>query len=305
MNGVLRGITRRAGRPQTARAMEFVFQGLTLAGLIAIMVGLVLFALSRQGVDAAVVLAILAGAIAAAGWLAVLSTLADLSGQHARDLRAKEILDALQSGREPPPFTLYLRPFAATDMIDDIVMESVSSVFRGPLIVTSTRLELEQQIERAARPLGQLVALGKPLEHVGAGRIEVKDEGWQDVVRKLFAHARLIVLLPSSRLGTRWEIDQLLSSSMIERTVIVDPPNPRNIRSRRYQQSAEWREVRAAFARKGYEIPQDSTAGQLLFYGGQRSPQAHARLDMNAEENITRFFRTVAELGRPAVKGAA
>jgi hypothetical protein len=49
----------------------------------------------------------------------------------------------------------------------------------------------------------------------------------------------------------------------------------------------------------------DSTAGQLIFYGSERSPQAHARLDMDAEENITRFFRTVAHLGRPAVKGAA
>jgi hypothetical protein len=232
--------------------------------------------------------------------LTLFSTLADLAGQHARDLEAGRIFDALKAGRKPPPFTLYLRPFAATNEIQSDTIEAlVRATARGPAIFASTSLELEQQIERAARRVGPLIALGEPLEHIGAGRIRIDEASWRSAVELLTDGAKLIILLPSSRPGTLWEVERLLNSNLIERTVVIDPPNPPKRARAKYRQSAEWEQVRNAFASRNFKLPADSRVGQLIYYGRQREPAVHARLDMDAEDNIARFFRRVIRLSRP------
>ena len=122
---------------------------------------------------------------------------------------------------------------------------------------------------------GPLVALGEPMEHVGAGRIRIGEDQWRDAVKLLSDHAALIILLPSSRPGTLWEVERLLESGLIARTIIVDPPNAAGGKNH-YDQGSEWAQVRAAFAQRGYVMPKDSRVGQLLYFGRERAPKASA-----------------------------
>jgi hypothetical protein len=293
MDRLLKSLVGRVATPHVARALEavcFLLLGLVVVGLVA--GGLLMF----DRIDSATTMIALEASaiILGACLMAILSRLAELSGQRARDIHAQALLAALRRGEEVAPFALYLRPFASTGEIDEEELAPLLVGTRTPgLGMISARYELEHQIERATRSVGPLVALGQPLEHIGAGRVAVDDKTWQEAVDLLTRAAALIVLLPSSRPGTQWEIGHILNGDMMQRTVIIDPPNASLRSGRRFNQPAEWGQVRAVFAERGYDMPADSKAGRMLFFGAGRAPVAAARLDIEAEGDIARFFRTV------------
>ncbi|MFT3723690.1 MAG: hypothetical protein QM773_08905 [Hyphomonadaceae bacterium] len=293
MDRLLKALVGRVATPRAARALEawcFVFLGLIVVGVVA--GGLLLFGRVNS---AAVLIGIEAAAIIlGASLMALLSRLAELFGQHARDIDAQALLAALRRGEGRPPFTLYLRPFASTGEIDEEELAPLLVGGRTPgLGMISARYELEHQIERATRKVGPLVALGLPLEHIGAGRIAVDETNWKEAVELLTRAAALIIMLPSSRAGTQWEISHILDGDMMQRTVIIDPPNMPPRPGRRFNQAAEWGRVREVFAQHGYDMPADSKIGRMLFFGAGRAPEATTRLDIEAEGGIARFFRTV------------
>ncbi len=214
--------------------------------------------------------------------------------QRGRDVTADQVWSALKTGRPPPhPFTLYLRPFASTDHIGTEVERFVRMrpVAGGPTILAmgSDRLEFESILERALRPIGPLVALGAPLEHMGAGRIRVDDSQWQDAIERLMEAARLIVLLPSSRPGTTWEVRTLLSAGRLAKTIVVDPPDHLGRSDRDYDPSAEWQEVRQAFASEGYAMPEDDPEGLLLYFGNQTTPVRSAKINLDGASSVKVF----------------
>jgi hypothetical protein len=298
MDGLIKLLARIAPVPGFARLMQGLSYIVVVAGLLG--TGLWLYQaiplreqhfqeyLGRIGV----------GLLGGAAWLAFFSRLGDFFGQRARDLRAKALFQRLSQGQAAgEAYTLYLRPFASTDAIRKEVMMAQSWIGAGAQVASlggTVDFELEAQLEKALRSIGPLVALGQPLEHVGAGRIAVTEETWKDAVMLLAKGARLIVLLPSARAGTLWEIDHLFESGLAGRTVILDAPNAE--RGGRFDQSQEWAQLREAFAARGYEAPKDSPVGAMVFYGAMKAPQLTARLDIDAEENIQRFVRRVGKL---------
>jgi hypothetical protein len=294
MNAVKRTIAAIA-TARTARVWEVIAYIAAIGWLAFVFVMLAALAQSAQlstlGLGLALLIAILVAGVGATG----LTWLADLFGQHARDIGAKSIFDQLRRG-EAPAYTLYLRPFAATDQIAD----SVSAAMIGPGALIAERVELEHQIERAVRRVGPLVALGQPLEHIGAGRIRVADAEWRDAIRLLMSKARLIVMLPSSRTGTLEEIGMILGSELIQRTVLIDPPNLRT--SRKYNQEKEWRRVQEAFTAANLTLPDDAKRGALVFYGDDSKADIE-RLDIDADDRIAAFFRNVLKQSSYSVRG--
>ena len=217
-----------------------------------------------------------------------------LFGQRKRDLAAASIYDGLDADGPPEtPFVLYLRPFSSTDALQETKVSAVQ-VQTGTkhIIIGTDKLEFETQIERAVRPIGTLVGLGDPLEHEGAGRIPVSDETWQDTITKLMTHAELIVMLPSPDGGTRWEVDTLLKSNRMEKTVIVDPPNAAS-RRKDYDPVSEWNEARDVFAGHGYTLPEDLPEGQLVYFGNEMEPSLTAQLSLDEVSEMRRFFKHV------------
>ncbi|MEO1337195.1 MAG: hypothetical protein AAFV29_16250, partial [Myxococcota bacterium] len=214
--------------------------------------------------------------------------------QRQRDIIAAGVWRALKGGNPPPhPFTLYLRPFASTDHIGTEVHTAIRMrpVASGPITLAmgSDRLEFEAEVERALRPIGPLVALGAPLEHKGAGRILVSDDEWRDAVERLMHYASLIVLLPSSRPGTTWEVKTLLSEGRLGKTIVVDPPDDLGQDTPEYDPSSEWREVRSAFAAHGFELPPDDPQGLLLYFGDQSQPLRKTQISLDGAASVKAF----------------
>jgi len=63
-------------------------------------------------------------------------------------------------------------------------------------------VDFERLLAIAVDSYAPLIALGRPGEQVGAGRILTTEERWQEDFRKLAEAARLILLMPSAHPGT-------------------------------------------------------------------------------------------------------
>lgn len=224
-----------------------------------------------------------------------LSFLSDYSGQNARDLEAQAILDAINAGQTPPPYVLYLRPFASTGRINmtdhagaPTAMLAVNTPTHGP----SERLELERQIQRSTGGIGPLIALGAPVEHLGAGRIQAPDSDWRAVIIALMRHARLILLLPSSRDGTLWEIGTLFDNNLIARTILIDPPNVERRRIERlYDHAVEWADIQSAFADRGYHLPDETKDGALIHFDPLTKVPVASRFPMARPHKLRALMR--------------
>lgn len=281
-----------AAGPKTARVLEGVFYILVAAALAGVCVAIGLIGASpladalRQGVA-------LGGAIVAGGALVTLfARVAELYGQRARDLEAEAIFQAVRAGRPAPPYSLYLRPFASTDSIEDY--GAAIAVPGAGLALSGERFELEAQVERATRRLGRLIGLGGQVEHIGAGRVTVGERAWREAIRTLMENARIIVMLPGARQGTLEEIEMVLGADLVRKTVFLDPPNLGA--SKRFDHAGEWKKVQAAFAAKGFELPDEDRRGSLLFYGREKAPALRERLHIDADDHIERLFGRVVKL---------
>lgn len=278
---LLKQIVSRTGAPGVARVLEIAGYAAAAAWLAGAFVFVPALMSGVALGDAQRAITVMATVLVAAIGLTALSIWAELYGQRARDIYANSVFAALQRGEKPRPYSLYLRPFASTNVIS-------ANVGFG---MQAERIELEAQIERACRPIGPLVALGAPLEHIGAGRIQVGDDAWRQAINLLLKHAQLIVMLPSSRAGTLQEISLILGSELITRTVMIDPPNLG--RSKTYDHSVEWAKVQAAFKQGSFELPDEQRGGALIFYGDSRKPLLREHLDIDADDRIERIFARI------------
>lgn len=301
--GVLKSIVGAFGAG-LARVLEVVFYLAAAAWLIAAMYRLTTLLLWADLTEIQLIGVLIGATVVAGLGVTFFSTFAELCGQRVRDLGARAVFDALRAGREPPPYTLYLRPFASTGVFETVGMGAATGGAGGSIsALVGAKIELEAQMERAVRPLGRLVALGRPLEHIGAGRLQVDDDKWKEAVRLLMSKARLLIVLPSSRIGTLDEIEMILESGLIERTVVIDPPNISQ--SKDFDHSAEWKHVQDAFAKRGFEVPRETRLGRLIFYGDARAPKYNERLDIDADDRIERIFRRVIRFTKARGRAAA
>jgi|GEM_PF-2790449 len=223
-----------------------------------------------------------------------------LYGQRGRDLRANKLAAALNAGEGATErFVLYLRPFASTDRIDTYTAQTFEIQGAQPGMVSHglapQRMEFERQVEEALRPFGLLVGLGRPLEHLGAGRIQISDEDWKMTIRRLMDAADLIVLLPSARGGTIWEVDQLLESGAIAKTIVIDPPNPPDAVADGFDLAAEWANIREAFAGHGYDLPPDNPRGVQIYFGDQKTPIKQTDLPFSSQGPLKSLARQVTQ----------
>jgi hypothetical protein len=79
----------------------------------------------------------------------------------------------------------------------------------------------EEQLADVLRPIGDLVAIGRPGEALptpGAARIYASDEEWKAVVKRQMQAARLVIIRAGGRENLLWELKQA-----------VETLNPRNL----------------------------------------------------------------------------
>jgi hypothetical protein len=147
--------------------------------------------------------------------------------QRARDEFARRVAASDVKG-----FFLYLRPFCSTGRLS-IILSHVQRWQTIPGRRTRTwrevdEIDLETEFARALEPYGNLVGLGHPGEHAGAGRAAIDDADWQGAFVSLAERADAIFVVPATTEGTSWELDQLLARrEWARKTYLVVPPSPR------------------------------------------------------------------------------
>ncbi len=165
-----------------------------------------------------------------------------------KDRLAREISKVLYAedfkGKKlPPDFALYLRAFMTTNKL----------IMNG--------LDLETVLAYSIAPVLPVIALGQPGEHLGAGRIQTSDEHWQEEIKRLFEKAKIIIIIPSHREGTLWEINNLKQSNYLSKTIFIMPPEM-TFYGKPY--SKTWNRAVKAAARHGVFLPTHFSKG-LVF----------------------------------------
>jgi hypothetical protein len=152
-------------------------------------------------------------------------------GQFRRDHSVKNLIDIIRTRSATnrsriPRFVLYLRPFSSTNKYVRR-RSALSDLSTGRFAVHTNEedTELEREVQRAFSGKGKVVALGKPGEHIGVGRISSTETTWQGDVRLLIEYANWIVCVPSSEAGILWETELLFSDETLSKTIFLMPPS--------------------------------------------------------------------------------
>lgn len=188
--------------------------------------------------------------------------------QRRRDRRAATLLARLLEtpGRPAPPYVVYLRPFSTTGRLTVTNPKPRWLPVLPSYFAHEATLEFETMLAEALPDKLPLVALGRPGEHVGAGRIAVSDEDWKGMFQRLIDSARWIVMIPSGEGETRWELQQLFAQDLLRKTIFVMPPA---LKKGGIDVAAYWAQVREIVATDGVQLPPYIPAGQLFQLGRQ------------------------------------
>ncbi len=167
--------------------------------------------------------------------------------QKRRDDYALSIFSDLkvETGQE---FALFLRPFYLTGKI----AQSESS---GTDHATAMTYEFEGEIIGALAELMPALALGKPGEAIGVGRILTDESTWQTAAAELMSRSALIICVPSAHHGTAWELEQIVQKRYLAKTLFFMPISVASFSSLQ-QQRDDWNQVVEFMARYGVSFPQ-------------------------------------------------
>ncbi|MGW3210079.1 hypothetical protein [Streptomyces sp. NPDC001135] len=130
----------------------------------------------------------------------------------------------LQSGA----YSLYLRSFE--DDLARTMLEQTEHRAPGPgAVLPDLRLSgltEEEQLAEALKPVAPMVAVGRPGERlplVGARRMYLPIDDWQETVRDLMVRARLVVIAVGPGAGLQWEFSEAVRLLPARRLLLLVP----------------------------------------------------------------------------------
>ena len=184
--------------------------------------------------------------------------------QQARnDLTAQRIMSELRANPEAPvaEFFLYLRAFETTGRLRVPLYLRLRKLSVGlNQLVTN---DVESYVSNAVRGVAPLIALGRPGEAIGAGRIVTEDANWMADIVTLMKRAKGILLVPSSRPGTLWEIETLKHEGLLNKVIFIMPPRTKG----RLDTRERWEVARQALNSYGLQAPEHHEQGLLFEVG--------------------------------------
>jgi hypothetical protein len=180
--------------------------------------------------------------------------------QSENDAEARLVLSQVRDEKRPArPYFLYLRAFETTRRLKAPLF--LLDLLTLGLSQLRTR-ELESFLSESLRKTGTLIALGHPGENFGAGRVTTSNKVWMSDIARLAHGAYGILLIPSHRPGTLWEIEHLEREGLLSRTIFVMPPE-----SRRFNWRSHWAQARRAMGQLGAALPEYENLGMLFTLG--------------------------------------
>ena len=125
--------------------------------------------------------------------------------------------------KDPRPPVIYLRSFQHDKKGAG---SAAGSRYWGGWAALFDLKTVEERLAEALTPIGPVVAIGKPgekLPALGAARLYVGDDEWQETIRVLMERAKLVVLLLGDTPGFWWELERSVKDLPPERLVLLVP----------------------------------------------------------------------------------
>lgn len=217
-----------------------------------------------------------------------------------RNFSASELVE-LRDHPRSKRYSLFLPPFKITNKVGFRREPVATSLFE--VVFMDRREELEALLFEGFQRHGKLIGIGRPREHLGAGRVLATDDTWQELIADLLPRAQWVILIPSTNEGTLWEVELLKRENHLANTVVILPQQTiiegekggwlkPNTQSK--IDLSDWRQdAEEALARAGYVFHSlNENAWALVFDddGVQRRAQEFR------VENMTPFWVFMAEL---------
>jgi hypothetical protein len=228
--------------------------------------------------------------------------------QSSRDRMAEALRQGVLAGdvaAQQQSYALYLRPFAVTGVFFE--EEPGEKSYVPPLLpafYARRNAEFEAVVSDIVWRLTiPLIALGRPGEAFGAGRLASSEKDWTADAAALIQGSDFLLVIPSSHEGTMWELRRILEQDILCHCIFLMPWQVKG----RYS-SRNWTETLAACAEIGLRLPPWESQGALFLAGraGGWLVQQHLRELARATGMLELALlelmrRSVAEEDRPVV----
>jgi hypothetical protein len=190
----------------------------------------------------------------------------NLEDQERRDQAARMALYYAQRGEGNLSFCLYLRPFESVNRMTAQVASFAPDSSAGYKDFEHILLKAVETLGRAAPYTGNLnlVALGEYDAAIfGAGLAPSSEVEWRESFTALAGAVKLIVIVPSVRPGTLWELSQIVDKKMHRKTLFV---MPESVQSREAQAEARqlWHQATEATRDMGIALPPYHNYGAIF-----------------------------------------
>ena len=189
-----------------------------------------------------------------------------------------------------PDFYLYLRAFETTGKLHVPLYLRV----RRKCIWVAQRLvtdDVESFVSLSVGRGAPLIAFGRPGEAIGAGRIVTDEESWKKHILVLMRRAKGILLVPSDRPGTLWEMKALRQEGLLGKVVFIMPPLSKG----EFDTQERWNSARAIMATHGLEAPEHQERGMLFAVGADGKVSNAEPLLLSSprkiRKSVTRLFK--------------
>jgi hypothetical protein len=226
--------------------------------------------------------------------------------QRRRDKLAQYTIERMNTqfaAKKTKPFVLYLRGFSMDNNLGDGRSTPVAlippmhsrfqerkwAIFNNEgfdhLIADLLSEDAETLIHKACGSDFLLLALGKPGDAIGAGRIATPDKDWIEIFQAVAEKADVIVVVPASSSGTIAEIKYIVERSFLSKTVFIEPNKVRSFYDSNFSSITnnyfqEWEKTRSLLAGI-IDFPPHAGVDQVFFY---ESPNVIVSEELNWSE---------------------
>ena len=220
------------------------------------------------------------------------------SYQARRDQAAITLFNAVRSGVQQK-FGVFLRPFYTTDRIETKQPLMIPQWLGGTMTFRTYNIEhpLEDTLVEAFRHTLPIVALGKPGETFGVGRVLMDEDSWQKAASELMRLASLLICLPSSRPGSQWEMNQIILNHYFSKTVFIMPPDSSSFKTKQLKE--DWDLLKQQMVSNGITLPEYRADG-LFFSVDARGQCVTEKLSFDSTQ---RLLDTFVRLSSPVIRG--
>jgi hypothetical protein len=176
-----------------------------------------------------------------------------------RDLKAALLLERLQEGRKES-FSLYLRSFSQEETLKRKKGIWWYLFLEGDIFGIDKET-LDLLISSEVRRRYPMIAIGRPGDKLGAGRLPSSDSDWETLALLLMKEAKVIFIVPGTSRGVAWEMMNL--KGYFQKTIYIMPP-VKYYYGDKEEAEKHWSATQQEFVQHGFFFPDYDSKGGLL-----------------------------------------